>query len=117
MAKFMFVYRNSEDVEREQMSPEQMQQVLQQWMTWIGGGMEAGWMVDGGDALLPAGKVVKADGSVTDGPFTEAKELVGGFSIVQAESIDEAAKLTEGCPIFVAGGNVEVRELMNTGEM
>ncbi|MFK7819021.1 MAG: YciI family protein [Planctomycetaceae bacterium] len=117
MAKFMFVYRNSEEAEREEMSPEQMQQVLQHWMNWIQGGMEAGWMIDGGDALLPVGKVVRADGTITDGPFVESKELVGGFSIVQADSVEEAAKLTENCPIFVAGGNVEVRQLMNTGDM
>ena len=116
MAKFMFVYRNSEEVEREEMSPEQMQQVLQRWMDWIQGGMEAGWMIDGGDALLPVGKVVKADGTITDGPFTESKELVGGYSIVHADGIEAATKLTENCPIFASGGNVEVRQLMGTGD-
>lgn len=111
MAKFMFLYRGGEG-NPEEMSPEDMQQVMQKWMTWIQGGMEAGWMVDGGDALQATGKVVHTDATITDGPFAESKELVGGFSMVQADSLDEAAKLTKGCPIFEAGGKVEVRELV-----
>ena len=68
MAKFMFVYRDGKE-EREELSPEQMQQVFQTWMDWINGGVNAGWIVDGGDALKPEGKVVHPDSSVTDGPF------------------------------------------------
>ena len=117
MAKFMFVYRNSAETEQKEMSPEQMQEVLQHWMSWIEVGMKAGWMVDGGDGLLPGGKVVAPDGSVTDGPFAESKELVGGYSLVEAKDIDEAVKYTENCPMFAAGGSVEVRQLMNTQEM
>ena len=48
---------------------------------------------------------------VTDGPFVEAKEVVGGFSIVQASSIDAAAELAKGCPVLLVGGEVEVRPL------
>ena len=117
MPKFMFVYRNEMKAEQAEMSPEQMQQVLQAWMTWIEGGMKDGWMVDGGDGLLPVGKMVAADGTITDGPFAESKELVGGFSIGEAQDVDAATKLTKGCPIFAAGGNVEVRQMMNTKEM
>lgn len=115
MAKFMFVYRGGNEQPKE-MSPEEMQQVMQSWMTWIQGGMEAGWMVDGGDALMMEGKVVHPDSSVTDGPFAESKELVGGFSMVQAKDLDEATKLTAGCPMFAAGGTVEVRQLRNVME-
>ena len=118
MPKFMFVYRGGKDTPpREEMSPEQMQQSLQGWMSWIKSGIDAGWIVDGGDGLTPNGKVVASDGTVTDGPFAESKELVGGYSLVEAENIDAAVKLTEGCPMFLAGGSVEVRELMNTGDM
>lgn len=108
MAKFMFVYRGGND---DDMSPEDMQKVMQTWMTWIQGGMEAGWMLDAGDALMPDGKVVHPDSTITDGPFAESKELVGGFSMVQADDLDAAVKLTAGCPMFAGGGTVEVREL------
>ncbi|QEG24167.1 YciI family protein [Mariniblastus fucicola] len=112
MAKFMFVYRESE-FDSENASPEEMQTVFQNWMTWIKGGMEAGWMVAPGDALKPEGKVVKSGEVVTDGPFTESKELIGGYSLVEAADLDAASKLTKGCPVFEVGGCVEVRELMD----
>jgi hypothetical protein len=109
VAKFLFVYRGAgETVAR--MSPEQMQEHMQQWQRWIVEALEKGWMVDSGDALTPEGRVVSAK-VVSDGPFVESKEVVGGFSIVQADSIDDAARLAKGCPGVAVGGKVEVRPL------
>lgn len=111
MAKFMFVYRDSSDADQADVSPEVMQQVIEQWMTWIQGAMEAGWMVEPGDALKGEGKVVRGDMVITDGPFAESKELVGGYSMVEAADLAAAAALAEGCPSLSVGGSVEVREL------
>jgi hypothetical protein len=108
MAKFLFVYRRGTTL-ADQMTPEQMQQQMKKWETWIGEGLRKGWMLDSGDALTQEGRVVNAKKVVTDGPFVEAKEVVGGFSIVQAETIDAAAELAKGCPVFLTGGSVEVR--------
>jgi hypothetical protein len=109
VAKFLFVYRGAgEHVTK--MTPEEMQQHLQRWEKWIGEGMQKGWMLDPGDGLTPEGRVVNAK-ITTDGPFVETKEIVGGFSIIQAESIDAAAKLAKGCPGLLVGGTVEVRPL------
>lgn len=109
MSKFMFVYRD--DPSQPQPSPEEMQQAMQVWMKWIEDGMAAGWLVDGGDALVPSGKVVGPDAQVTDGPFAESKELVSGYSIVNASSYDEAVELAKGCPmITVHHGHVEIRQ-------
>ncbi len=110
MAKFMFLYRDGNKGPGEP-SPEEMQQVLQAWTDWISGGHEAGWMVDGGDALAPEGHVVATGGTVTDGPFAESKELVGGYSMVRADSLEAAVALTKGCPVLDSGGTVEVRQL------
>jgi hypothetical protein len=109
MAKFLFVYRNSADAYAA-MTPEKAQQQMQKWEKWIGEAMQSGWMLNPGDALTPEGRVVSAK-VVTDGPFVEAKEIVGGFSIVQADSVDAAAKLAKGCPGLLVGGTVEVRRL------
>ena len=114
MAKFMFVYRNKIDAMANQPSPEEMQQAMAAWGAWFESLGSA--MVDGGDGLLPVGKHIANDGAITDGPFIEAKELVGGFSIVQADTIDEAVKLASGCPMFASGGSVEVRQLAGYGE-
>ena len=110
MARFLFVYRGSGDA-MAKMSPEQMQQHMQKWEKWIGEAMQKGWMVDPGDALTPEGCVVNAKMAVTDGPFVESKEVVGGFSIVEADSVHAAAELAKGCPGLLVGGKVEVRRL------
>ena len=59
------------------------------------------------------GKVVKPNNIITDGPYTEIKELIGGYSLIKADSLDEAADIAKGCPILKVGGNVEVREINN----
>lgn len=115
MPRFIFVYRGS----REGMtlaSPEQMQQVMQMWMDWIEGGIEAGWLLDSGDALKPGGALVNPDLSLTDGSFAESKECVGGYSMVEASDLTAAIELAKGSPMLRSGGTVEVRELANVGK-
>ena len=94
MAKFLFVYRSDSDA-RGKMTPEQMQQSLKKWETWLGEGFQKGWLLDAGDALTAEGRVVHAK-VVTDGPFMESKEIVGGYSIVQADTTEAAAQLAKG---------------------
>ena len=110
MAKFMFVYRDSENT--PDLSPEEMQQAMTVWMDWIKSGMDAGWLLDGGDALTPEGRMVHSDNSVTDGPFAESKELVGGYSMVEASDFDAAVAIAKDSPmISVHKGTIEIREL------
>ena len=97
MAKFMFVYRGGSD-EFEKLSPDEMQQMMQKWNQWIGEGFQKGWLVDAGDALQPEGRVVNARKVVTDGPFVESKEILGGYSIVEAPTIAAVAEAGEGLP-------------------
>jgi hypothetical protein len=108
MAKFLFVYRRATDL-AEKLTPEEMQQNMQRWQAWISEGLQKGWMLDSGDALTQEGRVVNAKQMVLDGPFAESKELLGGYSIVQADTIDAAAEHAKGCPILLTGGTVEVR--------
>jgi len=111
MPKFLFVYR-SEPYSQDQISPEQMQEVMQLWNNWIGEGFQKGWMIDAGDALLPDGRVVDTKKVVTDGPFAESKEILGGYSVVQAASYEAAVEFAKRCPVLRdAGGSVEVRQL------
>ena len=109
MAKFMFVYRGTPGAESK-MPPDQMQQVMQKWGQWIGEAMQKGWMTDPGDALTDEGRLVRGK-VVSDGPFVEAKEVVGGYSVVEAETIEKASELAKGCPALLYGGAVEVRRL------
>ncbi len=110
MANFLFVYRSS--TESAPMSSEDMQQMMQRWHEWIKEGMTKGWMIAPGDGLTQEGRVVVGPNQlVTDGPFVEAKEIVGGYSIVQADTLDEAAEYAKGCPAAMGKGSIEVRPL------
>jgi hypothetical protein len=109
MAKFLFVYRGGECI-REDLSPEAQQEAKQVGLAWIRRAVEQRWMISPGDALLPEGRTITR-GVVTDGPFVESKEIVGGYSLVEAESLDAAAKLAKDCPVFRNGGSIEIRPL------
>jgi len=117
MANFLFVYRIN-NASFNNMSPEEMQQNMERWQAWMSEGLQKGWMLDAGDALHKEGRVVHPKKLVSDGPFIEAKEIVGGFSIIQADSLDTAAELAKGCPVLLRGGTVEVRPLrgLNMGK-
>ena len=110
MTKFLFIYRPKQDTYGT-MTPDEMQQHMQKWHTWMAEGFKNGWLIDGGDGLKKEGRVVNGKKVVTDGPFVESKEIIGGFSMVQAETIDAAAELAKGCPCLLRGGSVEVRPL------
>lgn len=108
MPKFMFLQRG-DCTANPPMSPEEMQQSMQAWGTWMKEGTHAGWLLDPGDALVSQGKVIQRDGSVTDGPFAESKELVGGYSLVEAADLDAALALAQSMP--QTGNLIEVRPL------
>lgn len=113
MKEFMMLFRSETRSEEEfaNQSPEQMQAVLARWDEWLGG-LGAQDKLVGTNALGMQGQIVKADGSVTDGPYVALKEMVGGYTMVKAANMDEAVKLTKGCPMFDMGGTVEVRDIM-----
>jgi hypothetical protein len=111
MKDFLLVYRIDYNEIPTDASPEQMQASTKRWMDWIGGIAAQNKLTDVGNRLVPSGKVVNAENVIADGPYTEIKECIVGYSIVKVATIEEAAELAKGCPILPAGGNVEVREI------
>lgn len=111
MNKYLFIYRMPTEVaEVYHPSPEEMQEQMAQWETWKEQFAEA--IVSLGDGLKPEGKTLREGDTLHDGPYVEAKELIGGYSIVQAESYEAAAQVALACPIrLVPGNSVEIREL------
>ncbi len=109
MEKFMFIFHGGSDVAPEMRAPEAMQKHMQKWFAWIEKLQQEGRYV-GGEALEPTGKFVSGPKQiVTDGPFAESKELVGGYFIVSARDMDEAIMLTKDYPDFIFNGKVQVR--------
>lgn len=112
MKDFLFVFRIDYKL-MPKGSPEEMQALAKRWMDWFGSIAAQNKLGDRGNRLVPhLGKIVKPNNIVTDGPYMEIKEAVGGYAIVKTASIEEAADLATGCPIIGLGGNVEVREIM-----
>ena len=109
MTKYMLLYSAPPSTEPWQPSPEEMQQVFARWNAWKE--KFKGQVIDKGDGLKPGGTRVK-DGQVIDGPLPEAKEIVNGFSIVQADSLLEAVKVARECPIsLMPGAVIDIREM------
>lgn len=110
MSEFVFLYRGQSPTG----TPEQMQQVMQKWLSWMKDLGAAGHLKNAGLPLERNGKLVvgKDSKKIVDGPYAEAKDIVGGFSIIEAKDIMHAAELAKGCPILEVGGDVEVRPAM-----
>jgi hypothetical protein len=109
MSEFVYLYRGGERSD----SPEQSEKIMQKWVAWMEELGKNGHLKDRGQPLDAAGKVVRGKQKiVTDGPYTESKDVVGGYTLVEAKDLAHAAELSKGCPIFDAGGLVEVRPVM-----
>ena len=109
MSEFVYLYRGGERSD----SPEQSEKIMQKWVAWMEELGKNGHLKDRGQPLDAAGKVVRGKQKiVTDGPYTESKDVVGGYTLVEAKDLAQAAELSKGCPIFDAGGLVEVRPVM-----
>lgn len=109
---FLYIFRGGADP--NQMSPEDMQRNMDAWFAWMGDLRKKGHL-QAGEPLQDGGKVLKGKGgrSVTDGPYAEGKEEVGGYLLVTARDLNEAAELAKGCPIFENDGSVEVRAIQD----
>ena len=93
-------------------SPEAMQANMQEWFAWIEKLRKDNKYL-AGEPLLPMGKTVAgAKKTITDGPYAEGKELVGGFFIVEANGLAEATEMAKDSPDYRNGGSVEVRQIM-----
>lgn len=109
MSEFLYVYRSEEGAR----IPEQRDQAMQKWVAWMRALGEKGHIKDPGQPLEYTGSVVNGrQNAVTDGPYAEAKDLVCGFTVVEARDLAQAVELTAGCPIFDIGGLIEVRPVI-----
>lgn len=111
MKEFMLLFRQP-SYDYSTASPKEMQALKEKWQNWVGGIAAQGKLGSNGPRLATEGKVLKAGGVVTDGPFVEIRERLGSFIIVKAESLEEATTLAHGCPAVDANGSVEIRQII-----
>ena len=110
MDEFMLIFRHEDGAKIA--SPEQLQIWMKQTMDWIGG-IAAQNKFSGGNGLpFDDSCVVHHNKVVTNGPFGEIKETIGGYIVVKADSIEEAVEFAKGSPVLQGEGNtVEVRKI------
>jgi hypothetical protein len=110
MNEFMLIFRHEDG--NKVASPEQIQIWMKQTMDWIGGIAAQNKFVSGTGLPFDDARVVRHNNIVTNGPFGEIKETIGGYIVVKADSVDEAVEFAKGSPVLQGDGNsVEVRKI------
>lgn len=114
MEKFMFIFIGGDT---SKLSAEAQQAQMGKWFAWVEKLTKAGRYASG-EALLPGGKTITGPKKVvTDGPFAESKELVGGYFVLLAKDLNEATEMAKECPDYELGGIVEVRSVVKFDNM
>lgn len=116
MNEFLLLFRRDFINKEEQPSPEQMQASIKPWQDWLGGIAAQNKLARPLQRWDGEGRVVKSNKSVTNGPYVEIKESIGGAIIIKAADYEEAAEIAKGCPILQLGGNVEIRMAVSADE-
>jgi hypothetical protein len=110
MSEYVLLYRNTPEATEAAIGrPENARESLAKWRAWMDEMAAKGQLKSVGLPLEQPGCVVRAKKAVTDGPYAETKEVVGGFSVIEARDLAHAAQIASGCPILQGGGSVEVR--------
>lgn len=111
LSQYLLLFRESDDA--PDVAPEEMQAMFATWFAWSERLGSVGKYV-GGNPLTEGGKVVRGDTgeSITDGPFMEAKEVLCGYFLINAENMEDACKIAGECPGLPRGMSVEVRPIM-----
>jgi hypothetical protein len=96
------------------LSPEQMQAAVEKYMAWGKQLRDAGYLTASNKLTDEPGRVVRSnDGKlrVTDGPYSETKEVLGGYFTIEAASYDQAIERLRDCPHLLFGGTIELRQV------
>lgn len=108
MSEFTYLFRGRDTTA----SPEERQKHTEKWIAWFKELGAKGHIKDPGHPLDGSGKVVQGKQKVVnDGPYAETKDVVGGYTLIEAKDLAHAVELAKGCPILEVGGSVEVRPI------
>lgn len=109
MNEFLLLFRRDYKTREIQPSPEELQAHLSRWRDWIGILASRDQLARPPQPWDANGRVLKNDKTVTDGPYAEIKESIGGFIIIKAADYDEAVEIARGAPVLELDGIVEIR--------
>jgi len=93
------------------MPAEEQQKWFGKYMAWGNQARQAGFLVGSNKLVDDAGKVMRGQKAVTDGPYSETKEVLGGYYLIEAANYDEAVRRSKNHPHLEHGGTIEVRQI------
>lgn len=110
MKEFILLFRGGLDFATA--TPEQIQQAMMKWKTWVEQLTKDGRYNGGNRLARNEAAVLRGNQKLlSDGPFTESKEIVGGYVSIKANDKQDAIEIARDCPIFNYDGIVEIREV------
>jgi hypothetical protein len=109
MKEFVMIIR-LEQLPEINFSPEEMQAGMAVWEKWVDEIIARNILVSRGNRLADDGRTIREGKIITNGPYVETKEIIGGYLIIRANSIDEAAEIAKSAPL-VGIGSIEIRGL------
>ena len=113
MANFLYLFWNKQG-DWKPPSPAEMERRTKAWMNWMEDLRKSGHAIKAGERLDGTGKVVRGKAKVvTDGPYAESKDAIGGYLVIEAKDLAEAVELSKGCPVLEGEGSVEVRPVVS----
>jgi len=111
MKEYVLLFRMNITDQDVQPTPEQMEQYMKDWMHWINGIAATKQLAQGGNHLMPAGRVLQPEDVTKDGPYERNKESVAGYIIIWAKDMEDATAIARKCPILNGKGtSVEIRQ-------
>lgn len=113
MSQFLLLLHESQ-TDFADVSPEEIQAIIEEYRAWTQKMMEENRIIHNNKLKDEPGKVLRPDGDsiiVTDGPYSETKEMVGGYYIIYAADYAAAIEIAKTCPHVRYGGRIEVREI------
>jgi hypothetical protein len=115
---YLLLFRNAGEESHAGLSQSERAQLASRWNKWVDSLLASGRLREGHPLALGGRVVSEPRGArVTDGPYAEAKEVVGGFLVISAPHLDAAVEIARGCPGLDHGLTVEVRELLSRSPM
>ncbi len=111
MKKFLLLLHDDQEA-IEQLSPKQMEELVDAHMAWAQKLGDQGHLIEGEGLSEKRIHIIGKDSVIKDGNFLESKEMIGGFYYLQAKDLDEAIELSKECPCHLWGGTTEIRPIM-----
>ena len=111
MQEFLFLFRSSKG-STDKFSKDEVNAYFTKWGAWFDKLQKEGNYISGDRLVSDGSKTVSGtDKIITDGPYSESKEIIGGLAKIYAENIEEAVTISKQCPVYEVGGSVEVRKI------